>query len=132
MGRHKRVTARLYLAAAAAVLTLSLPVEAQIPSTSGTAPSQTAETVNLTMEQRHIIKEIVLKDMKVEPPQEQNQLAKIPTTVGEVVPSGIPLKPMPVEVASKVPQVKSHSILVKDDKVLIIDPKDNRVAALIQ
>ena len=52
--------------------------------------------------------------------------------VGEVVPSGIPLKPMPVEVASKVPQVKSHSILVKDDKVLIIDPKDNRVAALIQ
>jgi len=125
--------ARLYLAAAAAMLTLSLPVEAQIPSTSGTAPSsQTAETVNLTMEQRHIIKEIVLKDMKVEPPQEQNQVAKVPMTVGEVVPSGIPLKPMPVEVASKVPQVKAHSILVKDDKVLIIDPKDNRVSALIQ
>ena len=133
MDGHNRMKARLYLAAAAAMLTLSLPVEAQIPSTSGTAPSsQTAETVNLTMEQRHIIKEIVLKDMKVEPPQEQNQVAKVPMTVGEVVPSGIPLKPMPVEVASKVPQVKAHSILVKDDKVLIIDPKDNRVSALIQ
>jgi len=132
MGGHNRVKARFYIAAAAAMLTLSLPVEAQIPSTSGAAPSQTAETVNLTMEQRHIIKEIVLKDMKIEPPQEQSQVAKVPTTVGEVVPSGIPLKPMPVEVSAKVPQVKSHSIVVKDDKILIVDPKDNRVAALIQ
>jgi hypothetical protein len=49
-----------------------------------------------------------------------------------VVPAGIPLQPMPVEVAAKVPQVRAHSFLVKDDKVLIIDPKDNRVAALIQ
>jgi hypothetical protein len=129
MAGHHRIKARFYLAAAAAMLTLSLPVEAQIPSTSGAAPSQTAETVNLTMEQRHIIKEIIIKDMKIEP---QDQAEKVPMTVGEVVPSGIPLKPMPVEVAAKVPQVKSHSFLVKDDKVLIIDPKDNRVAALIQ
>ena len=133
MGGHQRIKARLFLAAAAVMLTLSLPVDAQIPNTSGAAPSQqTAETVNLTMEQRHIIKEIVLKDMKIEPPPEQSQAAKVPMTVGEVVPAGIPLKPMPVEVSSKVPQVKSHSILVKDDKVLIIDPKDNRISALIQ
>jgi len=131
MGGHQRIKARLFVAAAAVMLTLSLPVDAQIPSTSGAAPSQqTAETVNLTMEQRHIIKEIIVKDMKIEPPQDQ--VAKVPMTVGELVPSGIPLKPMPVEVAAKVPQVKAHSFLVKDDKVLIIDPKDNRVAALIQ
>src|SRR6476469_7110643 len=104
-----RIKARLFMAAAAAMLTLSLPVEAQIPSTSGTAQSHNADTVNLTMEQRHIIKEIVLKDLKIEPP-EQGQAAKVPMTVGDVVPNGIPLKPMPVEVAAKVPQVKSHSI----------------------
>jgi len=133
MGGHQRIKARLFVAAAAVMLTLSLPVDAQIPSTSGAAPSQqAAETVNLTMEQRHIIKEIIVKDMKIEPPQEQGQVAKVPMTVGAVVPSGIPLKPMPVEVSSKVPQVKSHSILVKDDQVLVIDPKDNRIAALIQ
>jgi len=132
MDGHHRTKARLFVAAAAAMLTLSLPVEAQIPSTSGTAPSHSAETVNLTMEQRHIIKEIVLKDMKIEPPEQESQVAKVPMKVGDVVPSGIPLKPMPVEVGAKVPQVKSHSIVVKDDKVLIVDPKDNRVAALIQ
>ena len=62
----------------------------------------------------------------------QDQAAKVPTQVGDTVPSGIPLQPMPVEVSAKVPQLKSHSFLVKNDKVVIIDPKDNNVAALIE
>ncbi len=128
-GQH-RMKARLFVTAAAAMLTLSMPVVAQIPSTSGSAPASHAETVNLTMEQRHIIKELIVKDMKIDPPQDQ--AAKVPSAVGEVVPSGIPLQPMPVEVAAKVPQVKAHSFLVKDDKVLIIDPKDNKIAALVE
>ena len=88
------------------------------------------DTVNLTMEQRHIIKEIILKDLKVTEPADQ--AAKVPTNVGDTVPAGIPLQPMPVEVSAKIPQIKSHSFLVKDDKVVIIDPKDNKVAALIE
>ena len=129
--RTHRMKTRLFVTAAAAMLTLSMPVVAQIPSTSGTAPAaHAADTVNLTMEQRHIIKELIVKDMKIAPPQDQAN--KVPSAVGEVVPSGIPLQPMPVEVAAKVPQVKAHSFLVKDDKVLIIDPKDNKVAALIE
>jgi hypothetical protein len=39
---------------------------------------------------------------------------------------------MPVEVSAKVPQIKSHSFIVKDDRVIIIDPKDNKVAALVE
>jgi flavorubredoxin len=39
---------------------------------------------------------------------------------------------MPVEVSAKIPQIKSHSFLVKDDKIVIIDPKDNKVAALVE
>jgi len=130
-GSH-RIPARLFLVAATAVLTLSMPVVAQIPGTPGSAPAaqQTAETVNLTMEQRHVIKEIIVKDMKIAPPQDH--AAKVPTTVGQVVPAGIPLQPMPVEVSAKVPQLKSHSFLVRDDKVVIIDPKDNSVAALVE
>jgi hypothetical protein len=89
-----------------------------------------ADTVNLTMEQRHIIKEIIIKDLKITEPADQG--AKVPTRVGDVVPAGIPLQPMPVEVAAKVPQLKAHSFLVKNDKVIIIDPKDNKVAALIE
>ena len=128
MAQRNRITAAILSGITAAVLTLVLPVEAQVPSTVPVV--KPADTVNLTMEQRHVIKEIIVKDMKIAPPQDQ--AAKVPSAVGQVVPSGIPLQPMPVEVAAKVPQVKSHSFLVKDDKVLIIDPKDNKVAALIE
>jgi hypothetical protein len=129
MSAHHRITSVFYLAISVAVLTLVLPVEAQVPAS--TAPVLAPQdTVSLTMEQRHVIKEIILKDLKVTEPADQ--AAKVPTKVGDVVPAGIPLQPMPVEVSAKIPQIKAHSFLVKDDKVVIIDPKDNKVAALIE
>jgi len=128
MAGQNRVSTAIFVGITAAVLTLVLPVEAQVPSTAPVV--KPADHVNLTMEQRHIIKEIIIKDMKATEPQDQ--AAKIPTGVGETVPSGIPLQPIPVEVSAKVPQLKSHSFLVKQDKVVIIDPKDNKVAALVE
>ena len=127
MAQRNRISTAILVGMTAAVLTLVLPVEAQVPSTAPVV--KPADTVNLTMEQRHIIKEIIVKDMKITEPQDQ--AAKVPTKVGDTVPAGIPLKPMPVEVSSKIPQLKSHSYLVRDDKVVIVDPKDNKVAALI-
>lgn len=124
----RRTTAPLFILATAAVLTLAPPVGAQVSPTAPTAPAiSPSESVNLTMEQKHVIKEIILKDLKV-----QAQTASVPTTVGEKIPSGIPLQPMPVEVSAKVPQLKSHSFIVKDDKVVIVDPKDNKIAALVE
>ena len=131
MNGNHRIQAPLFVFAAAAVLTLSLPVTAQVPSSSPPSFSQqSAESVNLTMEQRHVIKELIVKDMKIAPPADQ--AAKVPTKVGDVVPAGIPLQPMPVEVSAKVPQLKAHSFIVRDGKVVIIDPKDNKVAALVE
>jgi hypothetical protein len=128
MNVRNRVTTAFFVGITAAVLTLGLPVEAQVPAP---APAvMPADTVNLTMEQRHVIKEIILKDLKITSPQEQAD--KVPTKVGDSVPAGIPLQPMPVEVSAKIPQIKSHSFLVKDDKIVIIDPKDNKVAALVE
>ena len=134
MSQRNRITTAVFVSVTAAVLTLALPVEAQVPASApSTAPAmKPAETVNLTMEQKHVIKEIILKDLKVAEPADQSASAKVPTQVGETVPSGIPLQPMPVEVSAKVPQLKSHSFLVKNDKVIVIDPKDNKVAALIE
>jgi hypothetical protein len=130
MAQHNRISAAILAGMTAAILTLVLPVEAQVPSTAPVV--KPADSVNLTMEQRHVIKEIIIKDMKIAEPQDQAANAKVPTQVGDTVPSGIPLQPMPVEVSAKVPQLKAHSFLVKNDKVIIIDPKDNKVAALIE
>jgi hypothetical protein len=112
-------TRSLVIGAAASLAFAAAPVRAQ------TMPPQ--DKVDLNMEQRHIIKEIILKDLKVAP-----QTAAVPNKVGEAVPSGIPLQPIPVEVSAKIPQIKSHSFIVKDDTVLIVDPKDNKIAAKVE
>jgi hypothetical protein len=110
---------RLVSAAIAIVALAGASLRAQ------TLPPQ--DKVDLTMEQRHIIKEIILKDLKVAP-----QTAEVPTQVGQSVPTGIPLQPIPVEVSAKIPQIKTHSFIVKNDTVLIVDPKDNKIAAKVE
>jgi hypothetical protein len=132
MSERNRITTACLVGVTAAILTLVLPVEAQVPAPApSTAPAaKPQETVNLTMEQKHIIKEIIIKDLKTA--GSQDQAARVPTKIGEVVPAGIALQPIPVEVAAKVPQIKTHSFIVKDDKVVIVDTKDNKVAALVE
>jgi hypothetical protein len=107
---------------------------ATFTGTSGLAqvPSQkpvprTEQTVNLTMEQRHVIKEIIVKDMKIAP-----QTTEAPAKIGDTVPSGVTPAPIPVEVANKVPQLKTHSFFVKDGTVVIVDPKNNKVAERVE
>jgi hypothetical protein len=117
------IVAALACAALPAVTTAQAPSNSPVPMPS--------ETVNLTMEQRHIVKEIIIKDMKT-PATPAQAAAKVTTKPGEVVPSGVALQPMPVEVSAKVPQVRTHSFFVEDDKVIIVDPKDNKIAIVVE
>ena len=109
---------------------VSMGARAQSPSFP--TPSQIEkgnDAVDLTMEQRHIVKEIIIKEMKIEP---QPHAGTVPARVGGTVPSGTPLQPMPVEVTAKIPQLKTHSFLVQNEKVIVVDPRNNKVAALIE
>jgi hypothetical protein len=108
--------------AGAAALALAAP---QALAQQGAEPA--AAPVQLTAEQRHTVKEIIIKSLKVEPQQ-----ADVPMQVGSVVPPGVPLQPIPVEVAVKVPQLRTHSYAVKDDTVIIVDPRNNRIAELVK
>jgi len=82
--------------------------------------------LNLTLEQRHTIKEFI-KDMKA-----QATSANVQASVGDPIPAGIDPQPMPPDVAQKVPQVKSHRFFVTADEIVIVDPKDNKVAEVIK
>jgi hypothetical protein len=81
--------------------------------------------LNLTVEQRYTIREII-KDVKDKPTSSSAAPA-----VGDPSPQGIEARPIPGEVAAKVPQVKSHKFFVAKDQIVIVDPKDNTVAELI-
>jgi hypothetical protein len=124
--RQSMKSAMAGLAAAAAVVLVGLSSVAQVPSDAPT-PRPTSR-INLTVEQRHVIKEIIIKDLKFKEAAQPNT----PGAVGETVPSGVVLHPIPVEVSAKVPQVRTHSFFVKDDHVFVVDPKDNKVADVVR
>jgi hypothetical protein len=95
----------------------------QVP---GQAPVAATPSVNLTVEQRHVIKEIVLKDMKV-----AAVTADVPMAAGSVVPPNVTLQSFPSEISDKVPQVRSHNFFVRNDRIVLVD-KERRVADVIE
>ena len=84
-------------------------------------------TINLTQEQRFIIKENV-KDLNLSKARKD-----APETIGDPVPPDIELHPLPPEVATKVSQARSHSFYVKEgnNAVVLVSPNDRRVADVI-
>ena len=100
------------------------PQLAQVP---GDPPVSTKRSVNLNEEDRHTIREIVLKDRKVQKTPENSKVA-----IGEAVPRGVNLQPMPEDVTRKVPQLKNNTFFVMGEEVVIVEPKDNTVAEIVK
>jgi hypothetical protein len=93
--------------------------------TAGDAFAQMA-TVKLTAEDTHTIKEIVLKDMKV--PDAPAGDYKI----GDQAPASVELRDFPAQIGDKVSAVKSHRFFVSGQKIVVVDPKDNKIAEVIE
>jgi len=85
--------------------------------------NQPTTTINLTAEQRHVLKENLLKDPNV---------SKVPddtsVSIGSTVPSSISVTPV---VREKVSQVKSHGFFVKGDAIVLVDTQTNTIDAVI-
>ena len=71
-------------------------------------------TINLTQEQRFVIKENV-KDLGL--PKAPKDA---PETIGDPVPQDIELHPLPPEVATKVSQARSHLFFIKEGNNAIV------------
>jgi hypothetical protein len=110
---------------ALAILLVAPLANGQAPS--DPAPLAATKTVNLSLEQRHIIKEVLLNDLNI-----KRETANISLEVGATVPSSVATQPFPPEVSSRVPQVRAHTFFVKDGRVVIVDPKDNVIADVIE
>ena len=93
----------------------------------GEPPVSSSRTVNLNEEDRHTLREIILRDMKVEKAPDN-----IRVSVGEAVPQGVKLQPIPADVTRKVPQIKNNTFFVKGDEIVIVEPKDNTVADIVK
>ena len=82
-------------------------------------------TVNLTMEQKHIIKETV-KELKIEAVADNFEVA-----IGEAVPKTVQLHPMPAQLSEKISHIKNHLFFLKGAQIVIVDPKENTAVDII-
>ena len=126
----QRVTRRFVLTAAAPLLCTALLYTPLL----GTGLAQTpnpgvpaaTRTVNLTLEQRHVIRELV-QDLKVERAPEDLKVA-----AGDEVPGQVVLHPVPPLIGQKVPQIRSHRFYVTQRQIVIVDPQDQKVVEVIE
>jgi hypothetical protein len=91
-----------------------------------TAPLPTAPKLNLTLEQRHTIREFI-KDLTPPPAS-----ADVQAAIGDAVPQGVEPHPLPAAVGRKVPQVKSHRFFIAGRQIVLVDPSNNKVADVIK
>jgi hypothetical protein len=116
-------TGRRFVFAVAALLAWPVAGDAQQPIEPKT-PAAT-RTVNLTLEQRHVIRELV-KDLKVIPTGSDSKVA-----AGDEIPAKVELHPVPPLLAEKVPQIKAHRFYVTQSQIVLVDPQDPKVAEVI-
>lgn len=122
----QRVTRRFGLAAVASLLCAALlctPGGAQTPNPEVPAARR---TVNLTLEQRHVIRELV-RELKVKQTAADPKVA-----AGDEVPGKTELHAMPTLIGQKVPQIRSHRFYVTQQQIVIVDPKEQKVVEVIE
>ncbi len=101
--------------------------QAQAPAPA-TEPVLVKRTINLTEEDRHTIREIVLKDSKVAPDTRPLKIA-----IGDEVPKEITTYEFPELATTKISALKSHRYFIKDGGVVIVaGNSDGRVADIVK
>jgi len=85
-----------------------------------------SRTINLTAEQRFMIKEIVLKDLNVP------KAPGAPESIGVPVPPSVELHDMTPTLAEKVPQAKAHKFYLTAHAIVLVSASDHKVADVIK
>ena len=83
-------------------------------------------SIQLTAEQDHVIKEIVLKDTYIEQVPRSTEIR-----IGDKVPPNIKLQNFPPLVAEKVPQVRTYKFFITENQIVVVSPQ-NIIADIIK
>jgi hypothetical protein len=118
-----RNTTSHLLCSLAAAAWLATAAHAQAPTES--EPS--TPTIKLTMDDRHVLKENLLKSAKSEGSAEQTDIER-----GSRVPASIPLQRFPDDIGSKIPQVRSHVFFVAGQSIVIVEPQQRTIVEVVK
>jgi hypothetical protein len=84
-------------------------------------------TINLTEEDRHTIREIVLKDLKV-----QKESDAIKAAIGDPAPQGVTTHEFPALMTSKIPALKAHTYFVRGEEIVVVDSRAGKIADIVK
>ena len=98
--------------------------QAQTPANE---PVIVKRSINLTEEDRHTIREIVLKDSKVSPEKSSDKVE-----IGDKSPESITTYEFPDLATSKIGALKSQKYFIKDGAIVIVSSNDGKVADIIK
>ena len=90
------------------------------------AAAASSDHLNLSSNQRHEIWQSLSKQSAKE-----NAPAGFKAMVGETAPGSIKLQPLPGDVSSRVPAVKSYDYAMVQNQVLIVDPSSKRIVDIV-
>ena len=106
---------------------LALIASAGIATAAGTNGSATSsDHLNLSNTQRHEIWQSLGKQTTKE-----NAPVGFKAMVGETAPGSIKLQPLPGDVSSRVPAVKSYDYAMLQNQVLIVDPSSKKIVDIV-
>jgi hypothetical protein len=83
-------------------------------------------SIQLTAEQDHVIKEIVLKDMHIKQVPRSTGIR-----IGEKAPPDIELQTFPPLVAEKVPQVRTYKFFITENQIVVVSSQ-NVIADIVK
>jgi hypothetical protein len=113
----------------AVLLALLVAGSVPTPSSPQGEPNEAAQSeINLTMDERHILKEYLFKSSI----ELKHSVRGIELERGGVVPRHVELRAFPDEVAKKVSQVEAHRFLLTENAIVIVRPENRMVVEIIQ
>ena len=123
----RNTTLRLFCFLAVAAF-LATAGHAQVsPDRGPTQPVPSTPTVKLTMEDQHVLKENLLKGARSDGSAGQAEIER-----GKKVPPTVRLHRFPDEVASRIPQIKSHEYFVTGQSIVIVEPQQRSIVEVVK
>jgi hypothetical protein len=98
-------------------------VQSQAPG----EPVIVKRSINLTEQDRHTIREIVLKDSKISPDGNKTKIE-----IGDTAPKDVTTYEFPELATDKIPALKSQRYFIHDGSIVIVSSNDGKVADIVK
>jgi hypothetical protein len=88
--------------------------------------SQQQSSMNLTMEHRHMLKELL--------PKNDSAGGRLPLELqkGAVLPASVQVRPLPESVRQRIPQISNHGYVLSDRALGLVDVQERRVVEIVE